>query len=354
MDTKKPNNILNTSDELYITAQSSPTRDASPCRLSWFLVRNDPLYVTEYGTYRLVHGMDLIDPDYANAYTGNILSYNVGTATLTGRMLAVADAVNLVQRALHDWLREDRKKYPIFKSNIFVQYRPAPNRLVHRILHEEEAVPMSSTETPHVSDMDIFVRDGDRLCQAKILSRNHNVDDLIKDLTRLTSNISEKIAAGFASVSERNKAEVSYLIKFFFNCLQINLDLDATTRPKDNPWLLIQFSVSIRDSIYSIVRYNDTIGWEYNAYPGLQTYLLVGKTLFQALIIHKSHSHRAVKSALDIIMNSCIVSMYPHYNDHEYRNADIEKVCANLKWESFEELRTQIAKELKRADEPTI
>lgn len=130
--------------------------------------------------------------------------------------------------------------------------------------------------------------------------------------------------------------------------------MDATTRPKDNPWLLIQFSVSIRDSIYSIVRYNDTIGWEYNAYPGLQTYLLVGKTLFQALIIHKSHSHRAVKSALDIIMNSCIVSMYPHYNDHEYRNVDIEKVCANLKWESFEELRAQIAKELKRADEPTI
>ncbi|XP_018790742.1 PREDICTED: uncharacterized protein LOC108970071 isoform X1 [Bactrocera latifrons] len=304
MEAKTPSNILNTSDEQYLIGQSSPTRDAGPCRLSWFLVRNDPLYVPDYGVYRLIHGMDLIDPDYTNAYAGNILSYNIGTATITGRMLAVADNVKLVQRALNDWLKEDRKKYPIFKSNIFVQYRAAANRLVHRILHEEQAVPLSSTENPHVSDMDIFVRDGERLTQAKILSRNSNADELINDLTRVTSNITEKISGSFAS---------------------INLDVDATTVPKNNPWLLIQFSVSVRDSIYSIVRYNDTIGWEYNAFPGLQTYLLVGKTLFQALIIHKSHSYSAVVAAMDTIMSSCIVSMYPHYDDHEYRNPEIEK-----------------------------
>ncbi|XP_011213213.2 uncharacterized protein LOC105232991 [Bactrocera dorsalis] len=304
MDPKTPSNILNTSDEQYLTAQSSPTRDAAPCRLSWFLVRNDPLYIAEYGVYRLIHGMDLIDPDYTNAYAGNLLSYNIGSATITGRMLAVADNVKLVQRSLNDWVREDRKKYPIFKSNILVQYRAAANRLVHRIQHEELAVPLSSTEYPHVSDMDIFVRDGERLTQAKILSRNSNVDELINDLTRVTSNIAEKISGSFAS---------------------INLDVDATTVPKDNPWLLIQFSVSVRDSIYSIVRYNDTIGWEYNAFPGLQAFLLVGKTLFQALIIHKSHSYSAVVAAMDTIMRSCIVSKYPHYDDHEYHNPEIEK-----------------------------
>ncbi|XP_054082903.1 uncharacterized protein LOC105217198 isoform X2 [Zeugodacus cucurbitae] len=319
MEQKNPN-AHNTSDEQYDTAESSPTRDstADPCRLSWFVVRNDPLYVEQFGQYYTIHAMDLIDPDYANAYIDNIVSYHIGDAAVTGKVLAVADDIKLLERSMHDWLEDDRKKLPLFKSNLFVQYRPVPNRLVHKILHESETVPMSSSQDPRVSSKDVFVRDGIKMCQAMVVTRNDNINVLISELTKVNVNVSERIRGTYEQ--------------------PMDLDKDARTEPKDNPWILVQYSHSVRDCVYAIMSYDDTTKLENNAYPGLQTYLSIGNQIYQAIILHKSCNRNEVTEAMNNIAASCLVSIYPHWNDVEYRNSEIEKINRNLRRELFAEL----------------
>lgn len=345
----------NISAEGNESAQSNPMAGArpSPCRMSWFLMKNDSLYAPIYGTYRLIHGMDLIDPDYANVFVDDIVSYYIDGATVIGKLLAVAENLKLMRRSTDYWLKEDRKKTPLFKSFIVVEYRVAPHCLVLKVMHEEDAVPLSSTQYPCVGEMDIFVRDGERFYQGRILTRSNKIGDLVNEVTMVNENVVQKIRSTFAQpVSERNEAVTSifiYAINTYIYCLQIDLDLDAATIPIGNPWVLLQYSNNIYDCVYTVVRYNDTEKWGCNAYPGIQTFIHINNKIFQALIIHKSHDRDEMTRALNTIMYSFVVSIYPHSNDIEYRNIEIEKVCGNLEWECFEEVHIRISKSLLRA-----
>ncbi|XP_036329894.1 uncharacterized protein LOC118742034 [Rhagoletis pomonella] len=319
---------VKTSASTTASTSASPAALSSiePCRLSWFLVKNDAASAAEHGDYCIIHAMDIINQDPKDVFLFNAVHFNLGKDTLSGQVLAAADHIQLVEADMQEWLKADRLKPAAATPYLLVQYRPAPDRLVHRVMHENDVTPVVLGQAKQNSCREVYVKDGVRMCQGYVLTRSNDANRLDNELIKVKVKCYEAIRSTFPQPDDIEK--------------------DARIAPEDNTWLLLQYSRSISDCIYTIMRYKDTQKLDSNLYPGIQTYLTVGNTIYQTMIVHKSLNELEMLAVLNNIASSCLLSAYPAIDDTEFRNAELVK----YERQDLNEYKSYIAANVRKSD----
>ncbi|XP_053957404.1 early boundary activity protein 3 isoform X1 [Anastrepha ludens] len=290
-------NESNQEDNAAVISKSASTF-TGPCSLSWLLIRNDHVAAAKHGRYTIIHAMQVTSHAPNDIYVGTIVNFNIRDDKVTGEVLSGADEMHLVNDDMKEWVEMDRAS-----NYLLVQYRPAPDHLVHRILSQGDVTPVTLGESK-ISNKDVFVRDGTKMCQALVLTKNFSLDAIENELCKLKTKANEAIRTSFIHNTPLE---------------------DATKDPDDNLWVLLQYSYTLSDCIYTIVRYSDTENPPSNMYPSVQTYLNLNLTMIQAMILHKSQNPLDLMKAMNMLANSCQISIYPQSRDLDFRNADLVK-----------------------------
>lgn len=271
------------------------------CRMSWFLIEMDEGLskgrpANGKRLYCIIHSVDLIDGDSSNMYINRIVKFNRNHAIVQGKVVLASDDRLFVERQMKQLTlnAEDAILLPENDRRFLVQYSKGAYSVVHAIIHQKEICwPQGDLS----NQREVLVRDGKIQRLATVLYSHESDEKVQNELQKLKTSC-------FESAFDDNDVEIS-------------MDGD--------PWLLVQYSCSPTNVVYTIISYRETVWQEENLYKDVVAYITDGTSIYQSVIIRKSHNRNELDYEINNIKSSCLVSRYPleFLNDAKFTKAKV-------------------------------